>query len=288
MKIARYIANLRTHDVGVDIIKRLLAIWPNRSPGSFEFHAEVPLDDPRLPLLIAELQRAGLSPSNKYFGFAAGKEYATGLMALYEDGDYEAARFISLRPWYVPRFDVENMDTETPVARLLMDQPPFESGPFASTNFGHLLTTNAGRVDIERGGFTGAEFIPAFLIHPDTHEVDELIEQVDGGQVPDIGPPPLWEIRPTVVLPPMLPMKYAHESHGEQRPSRNPVAPDRRMAYARADLDTLGPFDFACPAPGEDKTKSLVDPLIVSQRFFQFMKSQSGFEIGTCTPMREE
>lgn len=290
MKIYRYVAYLRARDVGPALIERVSAIIPNSSSFHGEYRAEVLPDDARLPLLSLELHRAGLTPMpiSRYGHMVKGKEYITGLVARYEEADFAAARVVSLRPGGFPRYDVENIDTETPVARLLMDQSPFESGPFASTNFDHLLTTNAGRAEIERGGFTGAEFVPAFLVHPDTHEVDELIEQVDRGQVPDLGPPPLWEIRPTVVLPPMLPMKYTHESHGEQRPSRNPVAQDRRMAYARTDLDAVGPFDFARPAPGEDGKKCLVDPLIVSQRFFRFMKSQSGFEIGTCTPVREE
>lgn len=116
----------------------------------------------------------------------------------------------------------------------------------------------------------------------------ELREAIAAGQVPDLGEPPLWEVRPTIILPPMLPLMYKHCVNGEDRLSRNPIDVDRRMAYAKSDLDSAGPFDFACPSPAEDKTKSLVDPYVVSQRVFQLMKKQKGFKIDQWTPIREE
>lgn len=284
MRVARFITNLRTKDVGPDLIQRLITIWPIGDRARFEFRAEVPLADVRLPLLLAELQRAGLKPTNKYFDFAAGKEYVTGLMAQYEPEDYESARYLSTHLLFSPRFLSENSDNPRPVARLFMKQGDLSDVLFACSDSDCLLATNAGRAAIESEKLVGAEFVPAYAVHPDTHEIDELNELIDSGQVPNLGPPPLWEVRPTVVLPPMLPLSYTHEINGVQRVSRNPVAVDRRMAYARADLDAIAPFDFASPSPAEDGTKAMVDPIVVSQRFFQLAKS----EIDDWTPVRLE
>jgi hypothetical protein len=291
MKVQQFITGVETFDVGAALVNRLGGICPEGARSKSSFDVTLYDDDPRLPRLFAELRQAGLKQSscNQYApGFIRGKHYSSGRVALYEDSDLNESRYLSIRPDFYPRFEEENSDEPNPTVRLLTLQQPLKGLLAASTSSDHLLLTRKGRLEVEQQGISGAVFAPAFFIHPDTHDIHALLSGIAAGKIPDFGEPPLWEVRPTVALPPMLPLKYRHHVNGEDRLSRNQIDVDRRMAYAKSDLDGAGPFDFASPSPTEDKAKSLVDPYIVSQRVFQILKKQKDFEISAWTPVREE
>lgn len=162
----RSISEIRTKDVGVSLMTRLLAIFPEGNYADIGFRAILADDDPRLPLVLHELHKAGLraEPTGKYKAAIPGKEYSDKAVARYEDQDFNSAQAVSWNPnGLFPRFDEENYTTKYPSIRLLSLEDSLDKEPFASTNFDHLLATLAGRKILEEAAFVGVSFAPAFL-----------------------------------------------------------------------------------------------------------------------------
>lgn len=289
MKVCSSITDILAPEVGKPLIEDLGRIYPEGADG-YRFRAVLPVDDPRVDVILSRLHKAGLrqEPTGKWNAYKPGKEFSVFRTVVYDAVDFEKAVRISWRPrGLYPQFQVENSDQHDPIALLLSLEATLTRVSFACTNFNHLLTTPNGRKSLEDNQLLGMSFVPAFFVD-ERSDVQELRNAIVAGSIPDLGEPPLWEVRPTVILPPMLPLIFKHRVNGEDRVSRNPIDVDRRMAYAKADLDKVGPFDFARPHPSEDPKQALVDPLVVSQRFFQFMKKQKNFDLNQWTPVREE
>lgn len=289
MKVAYSIGDIKAPEVGKPLVERLCRICPEGGDGKYSFWAVLVENDPRLVSIFRELDAAGLraEPTGKWKKYIPGREYSLAKTVQYESSDYDASRYCSVKPRFFPRYEEQNTDDANPPIRLLSLEQSLKGLLFASTNFDHLLLTAKGRLAVEQVGFSDAALVPAFLVDPDMHDIKALRAEIAAGETPRLGEPQLWEVRPTVVLPPMLPLKYKHHVNGEDRVSCNPIDVDRRMAYATVDLDRVGQFDFAKPDLLEDPTKSLVDPYVVSQRVFQLMKKQKNFDINHWTPVRE-
>ncbi|HMN42565.1 MAG TPA: hypothetical protein PKE29_17120 [Phycisphaerales bacterium] len=290
MNVSVVISDVIVTEVGKGLVERLCRLYPEGGDGKYSFRIVLPENDPRVSHILQELKAAGLSrePTGKWKAYKPGKEFSFTKTIRYDEADYAGARFISwrLRGWH-PQFDEQNTDAPDPAVRLLALEESTKKWSFAGTDFGHLIATMQGRRMLDDGTFVGVSYVPAYFVD-ERSDVAQLRDLIAKGSTPSLGEPSLWEVRPSVVLPPMLPLAFTHMVNGEHRLSRNPIDVDYRMAYAKADLDKVGPFDFARPHPGEDSKRALVDPLVVSQRFFQLMKKQEQFDLSQWTPVREE
>lgn len=288
MKSTLSITNLNVSDVGKALIDRLSIIYPKGCDG-YNFHVELPEDDIRVKKILEELSLAGLhqEPTGKWGKYLPGKEFSRFPVAIYENSDFNQARWFSWFPAnLIPRVDEENSDTQDPPIRLLSSLQSLDSD-FFSTNFDRIIVTSRGRRTIDDGEIIGMQYIPAYIVN-DYALLEKYRNSISNGGTIGSGAAHLWELRPSSFMPPMIPAVYRHQFGEEIRVTRNPIAGDRRMAYKKQDLDRLGVTDVARPEQMTAEGSMHKDCLVTSRRFFELMQRQSWFVLDDWLPVREE
>ncbi len=208
-------------------------------------------DDPQAPVVRAALDQTGLRHWTPDTPFPAENTYHLNRTPIFTEEELSAARFVELR-------HTARVDSTLAANRLIVIRPrELERLPTFVQAWYAIVVRDMVRVGLESQGFRKLKFgetMPGRFRND--MDYDRLLDWSKFGG-------PWWELRSDVVLPKSRYDRNAEDYLPAGAPWDTPM--DGRLHFTQADLDPLGDFDIAW---------SECEPYIVSQRYYQYCKSQ--------------
>lgn len=242
------------------IIEEFRQLFPFAKRGA-GFGLDLPPADPRISQVLAEFARRGIPrvdyskpPQKPRPRF----EYMLAYHHRYEPADFDSARYL----WPQHEVPVSGDQRRDAQGRLMLSSARLPADfAIGCVLFDAMVVTDSLRLEMLQAGLVGLRFVEAVPVGQST-----------GKQ--------LWELKSSVILPPMPPERVIrHEASPEDNVHVGGIRDGdyfpAEMHYAEDALRKVEPFDVAetheifC-GPGWKKDGNGERRLVVSQRFRQF------------------
>jgi hypothetical protein len=246
------------------IRQALIEVYPDgHEPGSRNFYAFLPTNDPRVARILSVLNKAGLEPWREIHPKRP-NEFTFGKIRKYDHAEFESLRLLQPlgRPKTQDSYIWPAKDGTLQVkSRYFKLRGLLDMGDLHS-----LLVSQDIRLALEQEGFTGMVFRP-------------VVPQEGGAVVPLDN---LWELRTEHRLPPLSDYCTFYDRLGSAMKGSSEVAYQyfedfwgpQELHYTAKSLEAWSWPDFALTHElfwfSEKRHRRL---LVTSQRFFQFCKA---------------